>query len=224
VLASVLTDHVPCRLDTVSGNAFSRRRTQQPGTYAPFVDPNLTALDAPVLWLPEIGAATLNGTAIRAGQNLTADLTLSGLTCLRHIVIECDNVHQLLVHATDAAITIDLRGDRIVDTPVNVVFHVEGLAQARKLGALLMHLPRVLNGPPRHVVTSVRRNLLRNALIALDGRRVGASYRDMAAVAFGDARAKAAWNSPSRAMKDQMIRAHDKGVELASGGYRRFFR
>lgn len=175
-------------------------------------------------WLPEIGAISLKATAIRARLSSTADLDLSALTCIRHIVVECGDVDRLLVHATGAAIAIDMRGDRIFDNPVNVTFHVDGIAKATVSGAVLMQLPRVLTGPPRHVVRSVRRNLLRNALIALDGKRAGASYREIASVAFGRARATAAWNSPSRAMKDHMIRAHDKGTHLAHGGYRRLFR
>lgn len=175
-------------------------------------------------WMLEFGAATLHATAIRAASGTTADLNLSALACIRHIVVEYDNLQRLLIHVTDVAIAIELRGARIADMPVNVRFHVDGLAKVAVSGALLMQLPRVLSGPPRRAVRSVRRNLLCNALIALDGRRAGASYREMAAVAFGRDRAAAAWNSPSRAMKDQMIRAYEKGVELADGGYLRLFR
>ncbi len=223
-LTSVERCRRPCRPGNSFGNAMNARQRPLSGTCAPFVDPRLTALEAPVSWLPEIGAITLNATAIRAGLLSTADLDLSALACIRHIVVECGDADRLLIHATSAAIAIDLRGDRILDSPVNVTFHVDGIAKATVSGAVLMQLPRVLNGPPRHVIRSVRRNLLRNALIALDGKRAGASYREMASVAFGRARATTAWNSSSRAMKDQMIRAHDKGTHLAHGGYQRLFR
>lgn len=175
-------------------------------------------------WVTETGIATVSATATSAAVASNADLNLSSLPCIRHIVVERYDVERLLIHTTDAAIAIKLSGDRIIENPVNVMFHVDGLARAAAVGSLLVQLPRVLTGPCRHALQSVRRNLLRNALIALDGRRAGASYREMAVVAFGLKRAAVAWNSPSRAMKDQMIRAHDKGVELSGGGHLRLFR
>jgi hypothetical protein len=98
------------------------------------------------------------------------------------------------------------------------------MKKAAAAGSLLMQLPQVLVSPDRRCVKSVRGNLLRNALIALDGRRIGASYREMASAAFGHGRTASAWNSPSRAMKDQMIRALDKGSILVNDGYKRLLR
>jgi len=205
--------------DSSSGPKTNRRPRPRIGSYAFFVDPSLSALDAPVAWVTDTGIATLSAIATRAAVASSADLNLSTLTCIRHIVFERGDVERLLIHTTDAAIAVILRGDRIIKTPVDVVFHIDGLARAHSAGAVLMALPRVLTGPPRQAVKSVRRNLLRNALIALDGRRAGASYREMAAVAFGRTKTAVAWTSPSRAMKDQMFRAHDRGIELAGGGH-----
>ncbi len=61
---------------------------------------------------------------------------------------------------------------------------------------------------------------LRNALVAVDCQRLGLSYRETAAVIYGRQRAEEAWNSPSRAMKDEMRRALTKGRDLVEGGYR----
>jgi hypothetical protein len=177
-----------------------------------------------VAWVTETGIATLSASATSATSASRADFNLSVLPCIRHIVVERSVAERLLVHTTTSAIAIELRGDKISEGSVNVVFHVAGLGRARSTGAMLIALPHVLTGPPRHRVKSVRRNLLCNALISLDGRRAGASYREMASVAFGHKRALAAWNSPSRAMKDQVIRAHDKGVELVAGGYLKLLR
>jgi hypothetical protein len=159
----------------------------------------------------------LNATAIRARTSAKADLNLSELSCIRHVVIEPDEAQRLLVHTTDKSVAIVLRGEAIISTPVNVRFHVDGMAESATAGAVLMRLAKMLTVAPRYAVQSVRRNLLRNAMMALDGRRAGASYRDIANVAFGHDRASSAWNSPSRAMKDQMVRALAKGEMLANG-------
>ena len=60
----------------------------------------------------------------------------------------------------------------------------------------------------------------RNALIALDAYETGLTYFETAAIIYGEDRATEAWQSPSRAMKDEMRRALVRGRELRDGGYR----
>jgi hypothetical protein len=61
--------------------------------------------------------------------------------------------------------------------------------------------------------------LLRDALIAIDGKCLGASYRDIAIVIYGMERVRAEWVGASRWMKDRVCRAYAKGEELRDGGY-----
>jgi hypothetical protein len=60
----------------------------------------------------------------------------------------------------------------------------------------------------------------RNALIALDAHDAGLTYLETAAIIYGADRANEAWQSASRAMKDEMRRALARGRELRDGGYR----
>lgn len=190
------------------------------GVSGPFVDPRHSALDAPVCWLPETGAAILSATAVHAQVIRDADLALPELLCLRHIVNRGHRAGQrLLFHTTDVSIALDLHGDRITDAPVNVTFHVTGLGEAPRAGALLGELPRVIATESREADLSARRLFLRDGLIALDGQRAGATYFDIAEVIFGRARAAAAWAGPSRAMKDRLVRARTKAEKMAVGGY-----
>ena len=62
---------------------------------------------------------------------------------------------------------------------------------------------------------------MRDALVALDGRRVGATYRETAAVIYGPERARAAWLSASTAMKDRMRHALARGEQFRDGAYRK---
>ena len=175
-------------------------------------------------WLPETGAAAVTATSAHATIIADADVALPQLASVRHVVVENERTQHLLVHSTDLAVSLVLHGDPITEAPVNLTFHIHRLSLAPVAGAILMKLPTVLLASPRRGLVSARRTLLRDALIALDGRRAGASYREMAAVAVGPARAAMAWSSPSRALKDHMVRAHDKGALLAAGGYRRLIR
>lgn len=153
-----------------------------------------------------------------------ADLALNRLSCVKHIVVGPDRTQWLLMHTTAMAMMFELRGEQIADAPVNVTILIGGLAHAKPTGALLMKVPVLLSSQPRYTLNSVSRILLRTALIALDGRRIGASYRDVADVAFGTKLATKAWNSPGRAMKDHVIRASKHGAALAAGGYERLLR
>lgn len=62
--------------------------------------------------------------------------------------------------------------------------------------------------------------LLRNALISFDCHAAGLSYFETARIIYGDAQATRAWESESRAMKDEMRRALKRGTNLVDGGYK----
>lgn len=64
----------------------------------------------------------------------------------------------------------------------------------------------------------------RNAIIALDANASGLSYFETASIIYGDARASEAWSGSSRAMKDEMKRALQRGRDLRDGGYRQLLR
>ena len=187
----------------------------------PLVDPELSALDAPICWLPDTGAAVLTATAARAPIATEADLSLVTLNCVRHIVVRKDGVQCLLAHNTDLSIALQIQGDRIVDAPINVTIQLHGLRFAAKTGLLLSKLPGLLATPQRHICFTPRRKNLRDALIAFDGHLAGAQYRDVAYLIFGRAEVTAAWSKSNRRMKDSVIRSLERGRDLVRGGYLR---
>ena len=187
----------------------------------PLVDPRLSALDAPICWLPDTGAAVLTATATRAPVAAEADLGLNNLSCVRHIVVRKDGVQCLLAHNTDLSIALQIQGDRIVDAPINVTFQLHRLHCATKTGLWLSKLPGLLATPQRHICFTPRRKNLRDALIAFDGHLAGAQYRDVAYLIFGRAEVTAAWSKSNRRMKDSVIRSLERGRDLVRGGYLR---
>jgi hypothetical protein len=91
--------------------------------------------------------------------------------------------------------------------------------------ALLSQLAAVLTkqSPTRAqpIACTAERFRLRLALVALDGMAAHASYREIAAAIYGLKRANDAWASSSRALKDQIRRACQRGKELMAGAYRK---
>lgn len=185
----------------------------------PLVDPKLSALDAPLCWLPATGAAILPATAGQAPVAVEADLSLSNPSCIRHIVVCSDGAHWLLANSTDLSVSLHLNGDRIVDGPIDLTFQLHRLSFAAKAGLWLSKLPELLAAPQRHTCDTPRRKNLRDALIALDGHHVGASYRDLGHLIFGRTQVMAAWSKSNRGLKDSVIRSLNRGRDLVRGGY-----
>ncbi len=187
----------------------------------PLVDPRLSALDAPLCWLPDTSAAILPATAVQARVTAQADLSLTKPSCLQHIVVRHDGTQCLLVQSTDLSIALHVRGDRILDTPVDLTFQLHRLFFAAKAGLWLSKLPGLLATPQRRVWKTPRRKQLRDALIAFDGHLAGADYRDLALLIFGRAQVETEWSSSNRIMKDNVIRSLRRGRALVQGGYLR---
>ena len=138
-----------------------------------------------------------------------------------HIVEGPANIEHLLIRTTTRSVILRLHGAHVIDSPVVLTFQVPGLAKARPLGALLTALPDLLSAAPRHAKQSIRQTLMRNALMALDGRRAGASYRDLAAIIYGTRVADEAWKNQNRSLKDRLHRALTFGIAMRDGGYRK---
>jgi len=114
-----------------------------------------------------------------------------------------------------------MHGSRASLAPVSTTFLLHGIPEPRTVAAHLTTLAALVAHPNHQLHCAREPLLLREALVALDGRCVGASYREMAAVLYGVKRARAEWCAVSRAMKDRMRRALAKGERLRDGGYRK---
>jgi len=113
-----------------------------------------------------------------------------------------------------------MHGSRASLAPVSTTFLLHGIPEPRTVAAHLFTLATLVSHPNHQLHSAREPLLLREALVALDGRCAGASYREMAAVLYGVERAVAEWSAVSRAMKDRMRRALAKGERLRDGAYR----
>lgn len=87
------------------------------------------------------------------------------------------------------------------------------------MAAAFRNLAGLVHSPQRTTPRSRERLFMRDALIALDARRVGATYRQTAALIYGVERARAAWSSSSTAIKERMRYALARGEQFRDGAY-----
>lgn len=192
----------------------------KPGVFAPFVDPRDPAPTANFFWSPYVLPLTLSGTATRAPN---CDLCLARLPSVRQLMIDARGLQHLKFTSNRRTLPVILDGAAVAIAPARVAFHVDGVEHLDRACEAFATLNEILReGTPRWkelrwTATSLA---VRDALIALDGNRARASYRDIATVIFGPERTEKAWRSASTAIKDRVRRALKRGLKLAAGGYR----
>ena len=184
------------------------------------IDPALLASDAPIDWSEDLGAAKIDAVARDPNKGELTDVHLTELQCVRHIVVSPNGDETVLIATSDKALTLRLRGTTALRGPVCLTFQIAGLRALPDAGRSILSLPDLLVGRSRKFDRSRRRLLLREAVIALDGRTAGATYQEVAEVIAGTECARAAWKSSNHSLKDRMRRALKAGVVLRNGRYR----
>jgi hypothetical protein len=89
------------------------------------------------------------------------------------------------------------------------------------IAAILASYADLLNMRPRWTKRTRDQELIRDSLVAVDGRAAGASHREVAEVIFGHKRVREEWSARGGWMKDRMWRALTKGEALCGGGHLR---
>ena len=184
-----------------------------------FVDPALLASEAPIDWIEELGVAKIDAVVRKPSKGERSDVHLAELQCVRHIVVSPDGGETVLINTSEKALTLRLCGTTALRDPVCLTFQIAGMGALPGTGRSLQSLPDLLAGGPRKFNRSRRQLLLRDALVALDGRQAGATYRDVAVVIAGVERARTAWRSSDHSLKDRLRRALKSGERLRNGRY-----
>jgi len=197
------------------------------GRSAPFADPSLTALQARHVWLPDAGASTLLGVteAAYTSSMRSERIFLPSLPSIEHILIDATGRQQVVLRANQASIQLTIEGADLTAGHIAITFLVPGLDAIAGARHQLDLLDRVLsaNRAPSSVVPrwTTRTRNLRDALITLDGRRAGASHREIAILIYGAEAVAADWGV---GLRQRMQRHYSRGAALAAGGYRDFLR
>lgn len=186
-----------------------------------FVDPALPAPSSPVCWLSASAVPLLEGIANRAPRGACPDVDVRNLTSARHLVLGPCGEQLLLLRDAQAALTLRLHGSRALLSPLNTSILFRGFPEPDPVSKALSILSALVLCPNHKPHNSRDPLFLRDALIAVDGRCLGASHREIATAIYGWRKAQAAWSSRSRWMKDRMCRALAKGEQLRDGDYRK---
>lgn len=185
-----------------------------------FVRPSLTAAQTTIFWSPETDTSTVLlerlPDFLPAGDNLA--------TSLQNIEARRDLLGHHFVHRAGGRTFHALRLDGADDAPLMAMIPLDvtgfdRLAETEQLLRALLDLSVAPDG--RLTPQQLRR--ARHMLQAVDGRRAGASYREIAEVLYGAKRVRAEhWKtSPLRANVIGLVKG---GLAMIAGGYRQLLR
>ena len=201
---------------------FATRRT---GLHcAPFVGPELSPDDAPVVWLPDVEQAAI---PVRVHANEifgTRDFSLPLAPVRVHVhfdgygrqIVTMENDVCRIVLIVDGA-PVTLGPVRLQIGWVRLSCLAETVYQLNGLAHLLV--AQRYFGPLRRPGPTDARHL-RNAIIAYDGERAGASRRQIASFIYGEGAIKDEWSDPSGRLKAMVKRDVLRGRRLVSVGWR----
>lgn len=188
-----------------------------------FPDPDQNGLDADAFWSAGLYPRRVH-THISPRSSIEVceiyDRTV-GICRITHLTDLAGREH-LLLKGNGCVIQVLCTGmSLLAREPVKLSFVIDSLDEFQAKLKTLQRAQRVYDPQAEAEIPEWTRHslALRNALVALDCHDAGKSYFETAAFIYGEARAREAWDSPSRAMKDEMKRALARGRELREGGY-----
>jgi hypothetical protein len=180
------------------------------------------------VWLPETGAAALcldvvsldGSTANRPG------LLISALPNVEHILLDTAERQHVILRAGSISMQLTISGQGGIIAPAVLALRLRHRHDLSTLSDALADLEALLSAsgsptspPPRWTAETERR---RDALIALDCYRAGATLRETAVVIHGQQRIERDW--PGKGLRDRMRRCRQRGLALCNGDYREFLR
>ena len=149
--------------------------------------------------------------------------TLAGLTSPEQHVVASDGAYFVVRHETGRIIAV-MVGGAAAANPLAALIPLNSSSPARSAAALRLwrmlsqgHLQRAPDP-----LTRQRRQRLRRALRALDGRFAKATYRELAQVLFSGPQDPDHWKTHE--LRDRTIRLVRTGFDLMRGGYRALLR
>jgi Uncharacterized conserved protein (DUF2285) len=145
-------------------------------------------------------------------------VALLDFPCIRQVVIGPDHVEYLLVRTSKRSLTVRLTGHRASQGPVCLTFHVPARS-AEDAAAHLTWYRDLMAMKSRWIKRTRSQLLVRDALIAVDGRNAGASHREVAEVSVGRKRVREEWSARGGWLKERMRRALAVGEALCDGGH-----
>lgn len=210
---------IPTSPDRDAGS--SRRK---PGASCPFAAPDEPAPEAPVIWLQNLSRHVIASNADRIGAPDQLDFDIRHIPFTAHVHIDALGSQHVVLKSSVLHVVLLVSGPLITMAPVRLQFASHGLTRLGQhidaLGALAHLLIGRRLAIPADRPGEVDRIKLRDAIIALDGERAGATRREIATVIYGAERVAEEWTHPDGRLKAVIKRDVLRGRRLVAGGYR----
>jgi hypothetical protein len=150
---------------------------------------------------------------------------LPSLPSLEHILIDATSRQHVVLRGNQASIQLTIEGADLTARPVAITFLVPGFERIAEVRDRLDLLDRILspNRAPSSLLPrwTTRTRNLRDALIAFDGRRAGASHKEIGILIYGPEEVAADWGV---GLRQRMQRHYSRGAALVADRYRDFLR
>lgn len=199
----------------------SRRK---PGASCLFAAPDKPAPEAPVIWLQNLSRHVIASNADRIGAPDQLDFDIRHIPFNAHVHIDAHGRQHVILKSSVLHVVLLVSGPLITMAPVRLQFASHGMARLGPhidaLGALAHLLLGRRLAIPADRPGDVDRIKLRDAIIALDGERAGATRRDIATVIHGAGRVAEEWSHPNGRLKAVIKRDVLRGRRMLAGGYR----
>jgi Uncharacterized conserved protein (DUF2285)/Family of unknown function (DUF6499) len=185
-----------------------------------FANPNISALDSPVFWIPAVTQHVVTCTARAANDNQKNTMSLAAFGGQRAALVTSSGEY-ITLHQQQTSACMVVKNSTFLIGESALTFEISGLNDVKQACETL----KILNDlhsdrsefTPAH---SDNRSKYLDYLVALDGRLAGRSYRDIAEVLYGCEHIGSSWTDDSRGFKSKVRRAVESGLALMNGGYR----
>ena len=189
----------------------------------------MLAPGAPVVWLVPERLVEVSAAADRDGAPADADFRTDLLPTNSLLCIDAVGLQHFIFKSSHRRVRLRVDGSLATLGSVRLTFatiSLRGVSRAVGEFSLLTEIlyPDPAKAAPKAKSQPVTRIEFRDALIALDGKRAGATRREIARVIYGDAAVAAEWSDPTERMKDRVKRSIKRGERLMDGGYRTLLR
>jgi hypothetical protein len=185
-----------------------------------FGNPNISALEAPVFWIPAVTQHVVTCTARAANDYQKNTMSLAAFGGLRAALVTSSGEYITLHHQQTSACMVVKNSTFLIGESA-LTFEICGLNEVKQACETLKILNDLRSDrsefTPAH---SHNRSKYLDYLVALDGRLVGRSYRDIAEVLYGCEHIGSSWTDDSRGFKSKVRRAVESGLALMNCGYR----
>lgn len=180
------------------------------------------------MWLPESGMSALAALAdelANAAEDRQETVFIPAIPSVEHILIDAGRRQHVVLRGNRVAIQLTITGADITARAVMLTILVPGIAAIGRACDQLDTLRRILSCAlsrfPADPFWTTRTMNLRDAFITFDGRRVGASHREIATFIYGARQVAEDWD---RGLRERMQRHYNRAAALVCGGYRDLLR